>query len=341
MTFFFPTVGSAQTAINARGATITVGGRLHAQVATSTVDGAIALDSHLRRVRVYVGIEVNDFFVARIQPDFAGGETAIKDAYVSLKFDPAFTFSIGQLKRASEIFEMVSSTRLSIIERDGHVPGVRACVGVEGPCSFSGLMEELQFSGRDMGVRIEGKSGRFSYMGTVTNGTGENLADENTSKSFAGRTSVALGEGFVVSGFVGAHDFPKASGETGYATTYGADLELGEWTNGVHVQAAIAAGENWTALDAMGDPASFLTSQAVITYYLPLSSARWAGVEPLARISRTDPDTAAADDAAWLITPGLSLYVSGRNKIGTNLDIYSPDAGATELSLRFQVFIYF
>jgi len=148
-------------------------------------------------------------------------------------------------------------------------------------------------------------------------------------------------EGFAVSGFVGVHDFLGAAGETGHATVYGADVEMGKWTDGVHLQAAIAAGENWDALDATGEPVSFLTSQAVITYYFPLNSDRWAGVEPLARISRTDPDTGAADDAAWLITPGLSLYVSGRNKIGSNLDIYSPDAGVTELSLKIQAFVYF
>ena len=70
---FSPTLATAQTEISARGATVTIGGRLHVQARTSTVDGAVALDSYVRRARIFVGIEVNDFFEARILPDFAGG----------------------------------------------------------------------------------------------------------------------------------------------------------------------------------------------------------------------------------------------------------------------------
>lgn len=336
---FSPTLATAQTEISARGATVTIGGRLHVQARTSTVDGAVALDSYVRRARIFVGIEVNDFFEARILPDFAGGRATLRDAYVSLKFDPLFSLSMGQLKRASDIFAFSSSTQLSIIERDGEVPGASGCPG--GACSFGSVTRDLLYSGRDMGMRIEGIRGRFSYMGTITNGTGINIPDENASKSFAGRANFAVKQGLVVSGFVGVHDYLSVGGETGHAEIYGADLEVGEWTEGVHIQAAIATGENWRVLDTMGEPVSFLTSQVVITYYFPLSSERWAGVEPLARVSRTDHDTRGAGDGTWLITPGLSLYVSGRNKIGSNLDIYRSEAGVTELSLRVQVFVYF
>ena len=339
---FSPTLAKAQTEINARGATVTIGGRLHVQARTSTVDGAVALDSYVRRARIFVGIEVNDFFEARILPDFAGGQTTLLDAYVTLKFDPIFALSMGQLKRASDIFMSSSSTQLSIIERDGEVPGASGCPGgVGGACSFGSVTTDLLYSGRDMGMRIEGMRGRFSYMGTITNGTGINVPDENASKSFAGRANFAVKKGLVVSGFVGVHDYLSVAGETGHAEIYGADLEIGEWTEGVHIQAAIATGENWRVLDPMGEPVSFLTSQVVITYYFPLSSERWAGVEPLARVSRTDHDTGSAGNGAWLITPGLSLYVSGRNKIGSNLDIYRSEAGVTELSLKVQAFVYF
>ena len=46
---------SAQTEISARTATITVGGRLHAQLSSTTVDDAGPTNIFLRRARLYVG----------------------------------------------------------------------------------------------------------------------------------------------------------------------------------------------------------------------------------------------------------------------------------------------
>ena len=134
---------------------------------------------------------------------------------------------------------------------------------------------------------------------------------------------------------------PTRRGNTDYGTAFGADLEWGGWYEGLHLQAAMVGGDNWKELEASGDPARFLSGQAVLTYYIPIDSDRWAAVEPLIRISWGDPDTDAADDAAWLITPGLSLFVSGRNKIGTNLDIYLPQEGDSEMSFKVQAFLYF
>lgn len=49
----------------------------------------------------------------------------------------------------------------------------------------------------------------------------------------------------------------------------------------------------------------------------------------------------ARNDTAWLLTPGLSFFVSGRNKIGTNLDIYVPEQGGSDFSFKRQAFLYF
>lgn len=336
-----PHTASGQTEIRARSATLTVGGRLHAQASASSAEEAVSFDTFLRRARVFVGIEINDFLDARILPDFAGGKTALQDAYVRLNFDPAFRVSMGQFKRASEVFELDSSTRLAIIERDGRVAGVDDCTGVAGVCSFSRMMEKLEYSGRDTGVRIDGAVGRFSYVATATNGTGINVKDENAGKSYAARAQVEVAEGVAVGGFLGFHDYLDGTGDTEYATAFGADLNWGGWTDGPHLQAAIAGGDNWKELGAAGDPVTFVTGQAVLTYYVPLDSERWSGIEPLGRISFADPDTDTDEDAAWIFTPGLSLFISGRNKIGTNLDIYVPDTGGTEVSFKLQTFLYF
>ena len=92
---FTPASSSGQVEIRARAATVTIGGRLHVQAITSSA-GAPSPDVLLRRARVSVGIEVTDFFEARLQPDFADdGEVALQDGYLSLNFDPAFEVAGG------------------------------------------------------------------------------------------------------------------------------------------------------------------------------------------------------------------------------------------------------
>ena len=338
-----PLKALGQTEIEARAATITIGGRLQTQASTSTAD-ATSPDFFLRRARVFVGIEITDFFEARLVPDFArSDDPGLQDAYISLNFSPAFAVSVGQLKRASEVFELSSSTQLPMIERDGRVAGVDDCAGTGGVCTFSRLTQKLRYSERDMGLRIAGSAGRFSYIATMTNGTGVNVKDENDTKSYSGRAALEVADDFEIGAFVGLHDYPDATDATDsdYGTAFGADVAWGEWYEGLHVLAAVVAGDNWKEIHASGDAARLLTGQALVSYYIPVDSDRWAAVEPMARISWADPDTSAADDEAWLITPGLSLFVSGRNKVGTNLDIYLPQEGDSELSLKVQAYLYF
>jgi hypothetical protein len=65
------------------------------------------------------------------------------------------------------------------------------------------------------------------------------------------------------------------------------------------------------------------------------------GVEPLARVSLSDPNGSLDDDGGTLLTPGVMFYLMGRNKIGANLDYYIPSAGGSEFSLRLGTFLYF
>jgi hypothetical protein len=334
-----PSQASAQE-ISARDASIRIGGRLHSQYSASSVEAAES-DFFFRRVRLIADISVTDFFSARVQPDFAGGETQLQDAYVRFNFSDGFRVSMGQFKRAFDLFELSSSTDLSIIERDGRVEGVSGCAGVSGACSYSRLTEKLAFAGRDQGVKVEISGGSVSFQGTVTNGTGINTSDENDAKSYSGRLSFGVSDDVTVSGQVGVHDYLDPNEETAYAPAFGADVEFGGWRDGLHVQAAVATGDNWRVLDASDEPVSFTTYQGVVSYYAPIDNPRFAGVEPLVRLSFADPNGDGADDGAVIFTPGLMLYVQGKNKIGFNVDVFSPQTGDTEYSFKLQAFLYF
>lgn len=331
---------SAQTTISARSASIKIGGRLQSQFATSSVDGSNP-EFFFRRARLIADITVNDFLDARIQPEFAGGSAELKDAYVRFKFSPVFQVSMGQFKRAFDLFELSSSTDLSLIERDGRVGGVGGCSGVGGVCSYSRFTEKLGFSDRDQGIRVQGEQGTVAYEVTVTNGTGANEGEENEGKSYSGRLSLELTPALTMSGQYAFHDYVKPGDDNTLAAAWSADLQYGTWRDGLLVQAAVVQGDNWKKLNSGGVPASFKAFQAVASYYAPMSGDRVTGVEPLVRVSYGDPDTGLGDDGGVVFTPGLMFYIVGKNKIGANVDIWTPQTGDTEYSFKIQSFLYF
>ncbi|MGE0161183.1 MAG: porin [Gemmatimonadales bacterium] len=319
-------------------ARVSIGGRFNPQFAWSSV-GAAENDFFIRRARLTFNLTVNDFIDARIEPDFAG-TTSLRDAWVRFNFSDAFTLAAGQFKRGFDIFTLSSSVDLSLIERDGRVEGLSTCSGVGSVCSFGRFMESLQYADRDMGLRVEGASERVSYIVTLTNGTGLNSADENDTKSAAGRLTVALTDDVRLTSQLSLHDYVDADGDA-TAIAFGGDVEVGTWRDGMHLQAGLVTGDNWMILDPSLDPASFLAMQGVVTYYMPMDGTRLIGVEPLARVSWADPDTDSDDDAGIVFTPGLMFYLVGRTKIGANLDIYSPQTGSQETSLKIQTFLYY
>jgi phosphate-selective porin O/P len=331
----------AQMEISSRSASIRFGGRAHAQYTASSLGGAHN-DFFFRRVRLIADVTVNDFVSARIQPDFSGGKTALQDTYVRLNFSSAFRLSMGQFKRTFDLFELSSSTDLSLIERDGRVEGFDACAGVGSICSYSRLTEKLGYAGRDQGLKIDGSSGSVSYQASVTNGTGVNVSDENDAKSFSGRLSVAASDGVTLSGNFAAHDYVDSADENELALAWAADVQVGGWRDGALLQVAVSGGDNWKSRDAQDDPATFMAAQVVASYFHEMTgNGRISGVEPLLRVSLGDPDTALDDDGGTVVTPGLMIYVGGKNKIGANLDIYSPQGGLTEFSFKVQTFLYF
>lgn len=340
VTLSAPAALDAQTTISSRAATLTLGGRLHTQYQGSSVDGAVN-DFFIRRARLVADATFNDFFVGRLQTDFAGGGATLLDAYVRLDFDEAFRLYMGQFKRSFDIFELDSSTDLSLFERDGRIPGFSACTGVGRVCSYSRLTEALGFAGRDAGLKVDGSSGTFMYQATVTNGTGVGVRDQNDGKSFSGRAGVAASDQLTVSANVGIHDYLASTTETEQAFAWGADVQWGTWRDGLLVQAAVTGGDNWAVFDPDGDPLTFLAFQAMGSLYNPLDGDRIVGVEPLLRVSVADPVGDIDDDGGTLITPGVMLYLMGKNKIGANLDYYVPQTGDSEFVFRAGAFLYF
>jgi hypothetical protein len=346
-----PRLASAQNEIRARASNISIGGRLHTQYSHSSIPDATD-DVFFRRARVTVDIVINDFLDGKIEPDFAGGRAQLQDTFFRLTFAPTARLSFGIFKRAFSIWDISSSTDLPTIERNAAIEGADLCAGVGGICSLSQLTQGLQLDGRDLGVRLEGTAGRLVYLATITNGTGNNVPDENDKKSFSGRLGFRITDRILLAAFAAAHDalveIPGTPDENEYFPAFGGDLEIGTWREGFHLLAGVVTGENWEQVGRqlpgglrLAEAPSFLTAQMLASWYQPLSGSRFAGIEPHLRLGYGDGDRSVSRDEGLLFTPGLMLYVSGRNGIGADLDYYKPDLGDTEYSFKIQTFLYF
>lgn len=332
----------AQVPVRLEAPQVRLSGRVQAQFNTTSVDGELASEFLVRRARLSVEVILNDFLSGKVDPDFGSGKVQLRDAYLRLNFGPVLRLTGGQFKRPFDLFELTSSADILVIERAGDIRGVNACAGPGGVCSWSRLTEGLQLADRDIGVMVEGTdpSRRLSYAAAVTNGAGQNRADENGRKSFSARARVTLAGNVLLGANFALHDYRASGARDAWATAWGVDLEVGNWERGLHLQAGTVGGDNWLNLVA-SDPTTFLALQAIVSYKWTVSGKRYlSAVEPVARVSWSDPALGQPTGGGWLLTPGLMLHFAPRNKLAGNLDFWS-SRGIREWSLKLQSYLYF
>jgi Phosphate-selective porin O and P len=329
----------------ARTPVVRLTGRVHTQWNSTSVDDELDSEFILRRARVTAVLKVNDLISGVVQPEFGGNSVTLKDAYFKLAFSPSFNVSMGQFKRAFDLFELESSTRNLVIERSGKIRGAGDCAGVGGLCSYSRLTEKLKYSDRDMGVRFNGSVGQspLSYSVTLTNGEGANKSEVNGSKSFSGRLEYAAMDDLSISADVSVHDYVnEIDPDRSYATAWGVDVEWGSYAPGLHLQAAFVGGQNWKALEADGTPAHFTATQGIVSYRFGVAdNPNLSGVEPVFRVSWGDPDRDVTSDSEFVVTTGVLFHLMGRNRIAANLDFWDPSDAASEWSLKLQTYLHF
>ena len=324
---------------------IVFGGRVNTQLSTTSVDGEVDWQWNLRRARLYFGAQINDWLDGVAQVDWAGERAEGRLLFLRGTFSPHLRVSIGQFKRAFDLFELTSSSMILVVERAGRVRGIDSCAGVGGMCTYSRFTEALQLSSLDIGLLLEGAfaADRGEYRVTLTNGAGRNRGDENDSKSFAARLAYRVRSDLMIGTNLGVHDFPNpVTGLDAHAPAFAVDLEWGNYEGGPHVQAGVLFGENWRKLDDAGEAGDFLAWQGIATYRARVRDNRYVqALEPVLRLSFGDPDRSSAADGGWLLTPGFVAHFDGRNKIAANVDRWSPESGDHAWGLLVQTYFYF
>lgn len=325
------------------GVAVSLGGRAQLQYGTTSIGeeelGADAPASNTfeaRRIRLRVDLDVGDWITARIQPDFAQGDLRLADAWIDFGLSDYLNFKVGQFRRSFSLIELTSSSTLPTIERGVRIAGLDDYVGGV-PGELYAVLDASGYVGRDLGASLRGGTQRFDWELGVFNGEGADERDVNGEKTVAGRISVAPAADapLRLAAALTRRDTP---GEDGWA--YEVDAEWGEFgTPGVHLLAEAAIGDDLTS----ATDARFSGAQAILSWLGRLSGDRFEAVELVGRASWADPNDDVEGDDGLLLTPGVNLYVFGRNRIMAGWDVYLPagDALETQNGFRAQAQVYF
>lgn len=317
--FAMPAALHAQTT-QVGGVVIEIGGRVQTIFNTTSVDTEPTAEWMLRRVRLEAEVQVNDLISGKVQPDFAGGELSLKDAYMKASFSPAFEVLVGRAHRPFSLIELTSSKRMAPIERGARIRGVDALEEYE-------LVSGSDYSDRDIGFQIlgapaDGPLGVEYALGVFGGPLQGEVGSEDTYQ-LAGRVSVEPLNGVRVGAGWSRRDFvrPGTGSESGTELVAGdaveVDLEVGEFGTGFHLVAEVDSGE----LDpALGE--EFFGAQTWAAY-------RSSMFEPTVRISYGDAELAAGTGMSdgTLVTPGFNIYLGDLNRVMVNYDFWMPDGG--------------
>ncbi|HSM59855.1 MAG TPA: porin, partial [Longimicrobiales bacterium] len=188
-----------------------IGGRVHFQMNTTSVDSEQRSELLVRRARIWVATRFNDWIDGVVLVDVAGEHAAARYAFVRFSPSEKARVSFGQFKRAFDLFELTPSSQILVVERDGNVRGAGPCAGVGGVCSYSRFSERLQLSSLDVGILVEGKlaGGELGYLVSVTNGAGPNRREENDAKSVSGRVQWTPWSRLTLGANASVHDYPS------------------------------------------------------------------------------------------------------------------------------------
>jgi hypothetical protein len=311
---------------------------LQVQFNTTSVDDEPSSEWLMRRARLGLRGWMAGWVRVDLEGDFGRGGARLTDGYVTLGFAPVFTIRAGQYKKPVNAHELVSSRELLVAERDG------APRGTDGPTP-DGLVDDLGYSNRDIGVEWDGRHGRIGWAVGLWNGSGGNETEDDDGKQIAGRLNVAVVPGWVASGaWTGKRisEPPDADDATWY-DAFELALTGGEYAEpGWKALGQILAGDNWDPDLGGGEDTSFLGVHGIVGYHVPLfTTAYLIGVEPIVRLAWTDPDTDADEDQAVLATPGVNLYFHEHLKTQVQADFLSPEEGDGEAALRIHTVLEF
>ncbi|MDZ7779568.1 MAG: porin [Gemmatimonadota bacterium] len=292
-----------------------LGGRLHTQLNTTSVDGEPASRLLIRRARVELGVQLPNGISGAIQPEFGNGGVSLKDAYVEMEVSPTLALRAGSTYRPFGLLEQTSSKRILPVERGLRVRGLAAW-------DEYAVLNSLDYSDRDVGLVLLGApSEDVDVTAGVFRGPLHGQVGANSSYQYVARVRGRTAEDLWIGTAWSSRHFVVGAGpelERGHA--FEIDLEYGSFTPGWHALAEVAFGD----ADQVAD-ANFHGGHAWIAYRTEPSEGRGVMLEPLLRLSHADVGIGQqplTPPGGTLLTPGVAVYFGPANRIAVNYDLW-------------------
>lgn len=320
-------------------------------------DDAVVNSSFLiRRSRVRLEAEINEYASADLEVDFASGDI-VKDAYVSVAPQEQIEFRLGQYKKPFSQEELFSSSGTPTIDL-GLTNGLTTR-----DLGYSGRDQGLMLSVKDKKDMLQGWLGVFSGAGEGNVSKGDNAdgtqtqtLEQNRSKDFAARVAVrptrkiqlaanasmrSVGGSYTVIDTSAAPDTNIThSSET--FSAFGGDVKV-EPTPGLILWGEVIAGDNFYAEGFVFDDVltnydapTFMGFRVAGNYNYALANGTFlTAIQPEARFEIFDPNTDVDDDGSNLITAGLSLFFGKNVRWRNNVVIQSFQATGVDSVTKF------
>lgn len=293
---------------------IELGGRVQTQFNTTSVASEAPSEMILRRARIELDVTLNDFITGSIEPDFAGNEVTLKDVYGKVNFSPAFQVLVGQAYKPFGLIEQTSSTRILPIERGLRVRGLEVM-------DEYAVLNELEYSDRDIGVQVMGQPGfmplGFTYQAGIFRGPLHGASNVDDSYQYAARVTMQPIEVVRVgAGWSSRHFLPVPVDENdpfsrGHA--FELDVEVGTFAPGLHMLGELSFGD--------AEPTrtqDFFGAHGWLGWRSEPVSPLISAIEPIFRASFAEIDDVMEETT--LLTPGINIYFGGRNRFMINYD---------------------
>jgi hypothetical protein len=339
-TLIVPSLLSAQTTdqtlrFTTDAVEVKIGGRLHTQFNTTSLDGQPASQLLLRRARLELSARVGDRVSGVVHPEFGNDQVTLKDAYVAFDLSARVTMIAGKAYRPFGLLEQTSSKRILPVERGLRVRGLQEVDGYA-------VMNGLGYSDRDIGVQLRSTLDEgLELTAGVFQGPLHGQVGDHSSYQYVARLRGTVAPDVRVGAGWSNRDFATGVGaglELERGNAFEIDLEYGSFAPGLHVLAEIASGDVNPFTDER-----FHGAQTWIAYRTEPFDGTEMMLEPLLRLSYADvavSDQPATQRGGTLLTPGLALYFGPLNRIAVNYDLWWSKGSSDEansLKVMFQM----
>ncbi|MEX2571203.1 MAG: porin [Gemmatimonadota bacterium] len=310
------------------GSEITLGGRVQTQLNTTSIDTEPTSQLVIRRARLELAIRVNERISGTINPDFAGDEVSLKDAYLNVAFDGGLQFRFGNMYRPFGLLEQTSSKRMPPIERGLRIRGVAAA-------DEYAFLSTLDYSNRDIGVQMHGTPDDaplgFAYALGVFRGPLHGGVGNQDSYQATGRVTLAPVRALRLGAGWSSRDFAQIAGATTSlrrGNAFEVDLEYGAFAPGLHLIAELSHAD----LDPFTDR-TMRGGQAWLAYRTMEKAGPITAWEPIFRLSHAETSSEGAGISApggTLLTPGLNIYFDSLNRLMLNYDMWNGEGDSVD-----------